>query len=165
MIEPAHPTLSIQRQCTLMGLSRGAYYYHPVAESEDNLRLMRLLDEQYLQTPFYGSRRMIVWLQHQGHQVNRKRVQRLMRQMGLERSLTPPDGYLPFSRCPFQLDHFKKVFSLFRHTRARSCSIEWAELLPDWRMPNEDEEKPQANYRDNPLPMKRVFQVLDRSLN
>jgi putative transposase len=45
---------------------------------------MRLLDEQYLQTPFYGSRRMIVWLQHQGHQVNRKRVQRLMRQMGLE---------------------------------------------------------------------------------
>ena len=66
------------------GASRGAYYYHPVAESEDNLRLMRLLDEQYLQTPFYGSRRMIVWLQHQGHQVNRKRVQRLMRQMGLE---------------------------------------------------------------------------------
>jgi len=84
MIVLEHPTMSIQRQCTLMKLSRSAYYYHPVKESEENLRLMRLLDEQYLKTPFLGSRRMTEWFQGQGYWINRKRVQRLMRQMGLE---------------------------------------------------------------------------------
>jgi putative transposase len=84
MIQREHPTMSIQRQCTLLQLSRSAYYYHPVEESEENLRLMRLLDEQYLKTPFYGSRRMTEWFQVQGYLINRKRVQRLMRQMGLE---------------------------------------------------------------------------------
>jgi putative transposase len=67
-----------------MKLSRSAYYYHPVEESEENLRLMRLLDEPYLKTPFYGSRRMTEWFQGLGYLINRKRVQRLMRQMGLE---------------------------------------------------------------------------------
>lgn len=84
MIEREHPTMSIQRQCTLMNLSRSAYYYHPVDESEENLRLMRLLDEHYLKTPFYGSRRMTEWFQGRGYLINRNRVQRLMRQMGLE---------------------------------------------------------------------------------
>ena len=83
MIQREHPTMSIQRQCTLLQLSRSAYYYHPVEESEENLRLMRLLDEQYLKTPFYGSRRMTEWFQVQGYLINRKRVQRLMRQMVL----------------------------------------------------------------------------------
>ena len=58
MIESDHPTLSISRQCELVGLSRSAYYYEPVPESEENLRLMRCIDEQYLKTPFYGSRKM-----------------------------------------------------------------------------------------------------------
>ncbi len=76
--------LSIQQQCALVGLSRSVYYYQPAAESEKNLHLMRLLDAQYLQTPFYGSRRMTVWLHEQGYGINRKRIQRLMRLMGLE---------------------------------------------------------------------------------
>jgi len=76
--------VSIQQQCHLLGLSRSAYYYHPVVESAENLHLMRLLDAQYLHTPFYGSRRMTVWFQEQGYSLNRKRVQRLMRLMGLE---------------------------------------------------------------------------------
>ena len=84
MIDTGHPTLSIQDHCALVGLSRSAYYYSPAGESEANLHLMRLLDEQYVHTPFYGSRRMAEWLQGQGYPVNRKRVQRLMRQMGLE---------------------------------------------------------------------------------
>lgn len=84
MIDTGHPTLSIQDQCALVGLSRSAYDYSPAGESEANLHLMRLLDEQYLHTPFYGSRRMTEWLQGQGYPVNRKRVQRLMCQMGLE---------------------------------------------------------------------------------
>jgi putative transposase len=74
----------VRRQCDLLGLNRSTLYYEPVPESAANLALMRLLDEQYLRTPFYGSRRLTVWLQRQGHDVNRKRVQRLLRLMGLE---------------------------------------------------------------------------------
>ena len=76
--------LSVRRQCELLGLSRSTLYYEAVAETETNLCLMRLIDEQYMATPFYGSRRMTVWLTHAGHAVNRKRVQRLMQLMGLE---------------------------------------------------------------------------------
>ena len=76
--------LSTQQQCDLVGLSRSAYYSTPRAESPQNLQLMRLLDAQYLVTPFYGSRRMAVWLKDEGYRVNRKRLQRLMRPMGLE---------------------------------------------------------------------------------
>jgi putative transposase len=76
--------LSVRRQCELVGLSRSAWYYEPVPESAANLALMRRIDEQYLRTPFYGSRRMAAWLRREGELVNRKRVQRLMRQMGLE---------------------------------------------------------------------------------
>jgi putative transposase len=88
LIEPQHASLSIRRQCELLGLARSTFYYEPASESDDNLRLMRLIDKQYLETPFYGSRRMRAWLQRQGHDVNRKRVQRLMRLMRLE-GLTP----------------------------------------------------------------------------
>jgi putative transposase len=76
--------LSISRQCELIDLNRSTYYLSPAAESSENLRLMRLVDEQYLKTPFYGSRRMTEYLVRAGEAVNRKRVQRLMRIMGLE---------------------------------------------------------------------------------
>lgn len=82
MINSEH-MLSIRRQCELLGLCRSSFYYEPVRESEDNLRFMRLLDEQYLKTPYYGSRRMTAWLQEQGFCVSRKRVQGLMGKMGL----------------------------------------------------------------------------------
>jgi putative transposase len=65
-------------------LSRSTWYYEPVPESAANLALMRRIDEQYLRRPFYGSRRMTAWLRREGESVNRKRVQRLMRRMGLE---------------------------------------------------------------------------------
>jgi putative transposase len=76
--------LSICRQCELLGLARASFYYEPATETQENLELMRLIDRQYTDCPFYGSRRMTVWLQGEGHDVNRKRVQRLMRLMGLE---------------------------------------------------------------------------------
>jgi putative transposase len=82
MIERPGP-LSLRRQCVLLGLNRAALYYRPVTVRASALELMALLDRQYLRTPFYGSRRMTVWLQTQGHMVNRKRVQHLMRRMGL----------------------------------------------------------------------------------
>jgi putative transposase len=83
MIEQPNP-LSLTRQCQLLGLSRAALYYRPVEVSAEELALMALIDRQYLRTPFYGSRRMTALLQTQGHKVNRKRVQRLMRLMGIE---------------------------------------------------------------------------------
>ena len=76
--------MSLCRQCELLGLSRSSFYYEPATESEENLALMRLIDQQYTAQPVYGSRKMTAWLQAQGHPVNRKRVQRLMRLMGLE---------------------------------------------------------------------------------
>lgn len=74
----------MRRQCELLGIARSQLYYEPVPESETNLRLMRLIDEQYLKTPFWGSRNMTAFLRGQGEAVNRKRIQRLMRKMGLE---------------------------------------------------------------------------------
>ena len=76
--------MSVSQQCAVLDLPRSSFYYQPVGVSEEDLRLMRLLDEQYTATPFYGSRRMQVALQRAGHGVNRKHVQRLMRVMGLE---------------------------------------------------------------------------------
>jgi putative transposase len=68
----------------LLGVNRAGLYYEPVGESEENLLLMRLLDEQYTRAPFYGSRRMTAWLATQGYEVNRKRISRLMQVMGVE---------------------------------------------------------------------------------
>ena len=76
--------MSIVRQCRLTGLTRSGLYYEPRGESELNLELMRLLDEQYTQTPFYGVPKMTEALRNQGYVVNPKRVRRLLRQMGLE---------------------------------------------------------------------------------
>jgi putative transposase len=84
VIDVTHPELTIARQCELLGLSRSSFYYQPAKETAENLGLMRLIDRQYTAQPVFGSRRMTVWLQGQGYQVNRKRVQRLMRLMGLE---------------------------------------------------------------------------------
>lgn len=84
LVDREDTELSVRRQCALLALPRATLYYEPVAETCENLRLMRSIDEQYLRTPFYGSRRMTVWLGAQGEPVNRKRVQRLMRAMGLE---------------------------------------------------------------------------------
>ena len=80
----AEDALSISRQCELLGISKGSLYYQPIGESPYNLELMEQIDRQYLETPFYGSRRMCAHLSRQGYKVNRKRVQRLMRLMGIE---------------------------------------------------------------------------------
>ena len=73
----------MRRQCRLMSLNRSTLYYEPKGESEENLQLMRRLDEQFLETPYYGSRQMVYHLKRQGYRVGRKRVRRLMAKMGL----------------------------------------------------------------------------------
>lgn len=83
-IAAEHPQgLSIVRQCDLLGLSRSSFYYRAKGESQLNLELMRMMDEQFLEPPWYGSRQMARWLRRQGHEVGRKRVVRLMGKMGL----------------------------------------------------------------------------------
>lgn len=84
LVDREHPDLSVRRQCELLGVNRSGLYYELVGESEENLRFMRLIDEQYTRAPFYGSRKMTEWLGTLGYPVNRKRVRRLMEVMGIE---------------------------------------------------------------------------------
>ena len=84
LVDWEHAEISLRRQCELLGVNRAGLYYQAVGESEENLRLMRLLDEESTRTPFYGSRRMTAWLGTKGFAVNRKRVSRLMAVMGIE---------------------------------------------------------------------------------
>jgi len=91
LIEPKHPDLPIVKQCMLLNVARSTFYYQPSPESADNILIMRLIDEQYLRTPFYGTRKFVQWLLRQGHVVNRKRVQRLMRLMGIEAIYQKPN--------------------------------------------------------------------------
>lgn len=84
MIDPGNAMITISRQCDLLDLSRSSYYYGSQRDETYNLGLMNLIDEQFTRTPFYGVERMTAWLRRQGQEVNRKRVRRLMRLMGLE---------------------------------------------------------------------------------
>ena len=83
-VDRRHPSLSVVRQCKLLDISRSGLYYQAVEASEEDLALMKLIDRQYLATPFYGARRIAAWLKKQGYTVNRKRIRRLMRVMGLK---------------------------------------------------------------------------------
>lgn len=84
LIDKTHKKLSINRQCELLEVSKGALYYEPRPIDPYTLLLMDLIDEQHTRTPFYGSRRMVAYLNERGYKVNRKRVQRLMRLMRIE---------------------------------------------------------------------------------
>ena len=84
MLEPHHTTLSLSSQCILLGLPRSTAYYRSLRDDTVDLELMRLMDEQYLKTPFYGVRRFTDWLCDQGYAVGFKRVRRLMRTLGIE---------------------------------------------------------------------------------
>jgi len=83
MVDRQRPALAVTRQCRLLAVSRSSVYRRPVEVSDEDRTIMALIDRQYLARPFYGSRRMAAWLATQGHPVNRKRAQRLMRLMGL----------------------------------------------------------------------------------
>ena len=91
MIDPGHPRLSIVRQCELAPISRSSFYRKPTAESEETLRLMHLIDEQFLETPWYGSRQMARHLRRNGWCVGRYRVRRLMTKMGFGADLPAPE--------------------------------------------------------------------------
>jgi putative transposase len=83
MVDPKHQDLSIAQQCKLLRISRSTFYYDCKGENPLNLKLMRLIDEQFLETPYYGSRQMARHLRREGYNIGRKRVRRLMRKMGI----------------------------------------------------------------------------------
>ena len=95
MVDREHPKLPIVQQRALLGVTRSSIYYRPKMTSEEDLFLMGEIDRQYLETPFYGSRRMKAWLERRGVRVNRKRVQRLMRVMGLRAIYRNPGASRP----------------------------------------------------------------------
>jgi putative transposase len=94
MIEP-HSSISVSRQCELVGLPKSSYYHQPIGESKENLRFMRLIDEQYLRTPQFGILQMTRWLIRKGHSINHKRVERLMKKMGLQGAVPGPHTSKP----------------------------------------------------------------------
>ena len=95
VIDPDHPELSVVRQCELVLISRSGFYYRPAGETPLNLALMRLIDMQFLETPWYGSRQMARHLRREGYKVGRKRVRRLMAKMGLEPIYQRPRTTVP----------------------------------------------------------------------
>ena len=119
LVEAGHERIPIYRQCELLGLSRSSYYYEPCEETRFNEHLMRLLDRQYLETPYYGARRMTAMLRRQGYEVNVKRVRRLLKLMGLEtmypkkrRILSVPGHRVyPYLLKGVTIDHPDQVWS------------------------------------------------------
>ena len=91
LVEPEHKELSVLRQCQLLGINRSTIYYRQRLENVEDLELMRLLDEQYTKRPFYGYRRMTVYLQNLGYQINHKKVLKLMKKLGLEAIYPKPN--------------------------------------------------------------------------
>jgi len=118
MIDRSDSRVSLVRQCRLVGISRSSLYYQPKAPGAATLELMRRIDEQYLKTPFYGSRKMMVWLREQGYAVGRDRVRRLMRLLGLEaiyqkpRTSKPAAGHkiYPYLLCDLVIDRPNQVW-------------------------------------------------------
>jgi putative transposase len=110
MIDPDHPRLSIVRQCELVSISRASFYREPAGESEENLALMRLIDEGFLETPWYGARQMARHLRRLGWCVGRKRVRRLMRKIGLSPIYQAPKTSAPHPQhkiYPYLLRHLR----------------------------------------------------------
>ena len=152
IIDRGHSELSVVRQCELLDISRSSVYYNPVEASEYELGLMELIDRQYLQTPFYGSRKMTACLRRQGHQVNRKRVQRLMRRMGIEAIYRRPNtsrrdsGHkvYPYLLRGLQIDKVNQVWAtdityipMARGFMYLVCIMDWhSRYVLSWRLSN-----------------------------
>jgi putative transposase len=140
LIEPDHPTLSVARQCTLLGLPRSSWYYQPRPLSATTQELLDRLDEQYTRTPFYGTRRMTAWLRQEGYAVNRKRVRRLLQLLGLEaiypkpRTSTPAPGHrlYPYLLRGLPITHADQIWSSdITYLRLAQGWVYWVAIL-DW---------------------------------
>jgi putative transposase len=119
MIELNNPSLSMRRQCQLIGINRSTLYYSAAKESELNLKLMRLIDEHYTRRPFYGRHRLTAYLRRLGYEINPKRVRRLMQQMGLE-------AIYPKPRTSLASASHKKYLYLLREIEINRPNQVWS---------------------------------------
>jgi len=119
VVDRQNPSLSIVRQCRLLAINRSGLYYQPRGISKEDLALMKLIDRQYLVTPFYGARKIAAWLKGQGYSVNRKRIRRLMCMMGLRaiyrrpRTSQPAPGHkiYPYLLCGARITRPNQVWA------------------------------------------------------
>ena len=118
MVDPNHQGLSIIRQCFLVGICRSVFYYKSRKDISIDLEVMRQIDEQYLRTPYYGSRRIMLYLRSLGYQITRKRVRRLMLQMGIHAvypkpktsTQNPNHKVYPYLLRNMTIDHANQVW-------------------------------------------------------
>jgi putative transposase len=132
-VEPEHKKISICRQCELLGLNRSGLYYKPCGETQHNEQLMKLIDEQYIETPFYGIDKMTEWLRRKGHYVNHKRVRRLMRQMGLEAVYPRRKRGLSISDKQHRIyPYLLKDVQIIRQDQVWSADITYVRMYHGW---------------------------------
>ncbi len=152
MIDRDQCEVSVVRQCELLNISRSSVYYSPAEASEYDLELMGLIDKLYLRTPFYGSRKMAAWLRSHGYSVNRKRVQRLMRRMGIEAIYRRPrttradssHKVYPYLLRDVQIDKVNQVWAtdityipMARGFMYLVCIMDWhSRYVLSWRLSN-----------------------------
>ena len=148
MIEPDHPRISAARQCRLLGLPRSTYYHRSPPTPADDLAWMRRIDEVYLLHPEFGSRQMARWFRRRGLDVNRKRMRRLMRLMGVEAIYQKPN----LSR---RHPEHRGYPYLLRHLTVNRPNQVWATditYLPiEGRFDNE--ERPHSSFPGDVTPM------------
>jgi len=125
MIETEHPSLSVVRQCELVSISRSSFHHQPVGETAETLALMRLIDAQFLETPWHGSRQMARHLRRDGHEVGRKRVRRLMALMGLVPICQRPRTTVPNLAKPLGLRREHRIFSTWSRWSNREVRPRW----------------------------------------
>lgn len=119
MVDPFHKTLNIKAQLKLVGISRSSFYYVPKGESEEDLEILRLLDEQYFKTPFYGVLRLTALLVGLGYKIGRKRVRRLMRLLDWKTIYREP-------KTTMENKEHKKHPYLLRNLEIERCNQVWA---------------------------------------
>lgn len=129
LILPSYPELSIARQAELLDISRAAFYYQPVPVSPDDIRIMNLMDKIFTDCPFYGSRRILSDLRQDYHEnINRKRVQRLMREMGLE-AIYPKPKTSPDNALHLKYPYLLKNLPIIRPNQVWGTDITYIKLL------------------------------------
>jgi len=144
--------LSVTKQCSLIGLSRSGYYYKPKGESAENLRIMELMDKQYTETPFYGVAKMWSHIRSLTIEVNKKRIRRLMRLMGMEAIYCKPNLSKPNElhiKYPYLLrgmtiDRVDQVWStdityipMYKGFMYLTAVIDWySRYVLSWRLSN-----------------------------
>lgn len=131
LVQPDHRELSIRRQCALLSLNRRTLYYQPVEVSAEEIALMKEIDRLFTRWPFYGSRKILLELRRAGHQVNRKRVQRLMRVMGLEALAPGPHTSKPHPAHPIY-PYLLRGMAIVRPGQVWASDITYIPLAHGW---------------------------------